>query len=322
MYFMRKSRAFLILKITISALLLVVLYGRMDLESLAGALSRIRLAPMIVFFALLLLNTAISTLKWKLLLKADHTEVGFPPLLASYWVGTFFNVFLPSNIGGDAYRIVDVGRRSAKPVHTAASVFADRLSGFLALAIFGLIFPLLGHRVVSEPLIVLLPLITFAGLLGMVWMLWAKRPAQWLLSLRVVRRFPRVETLGRTFLDSMTAYRQRPHVMARVMGISFLFQFTVIVAVAMLGAALDLRIPFFYFCIFVPLISLLEAIPASIYGLGFRDAGYVLFLTQIGHAQGEAAALSLLYVAASLAYASVGGLVWVVRRAKPKGTVL
>jgi glycosyltransferase 2 family protein len=66
----------------------------------------------------------------------------------------------------------------------------------------------------------------------------------------------------------------------------------------------------------VPLISLLEAVPVSIYGLGLRDTGYVLFLTQTGHTRGEAAALSLLYVSATLLYASVGGMIWAARRAQ------
>jgi hypothetical protein len=198
-------------------------------------------------------------------------------------------------------------------------VFADRLSGFLALAVFGLVFPLFGRRVLSEPEILLLPVVTFAGLLGVVWMLWARRPAEWVLALPPVRRLPRVETLGHRFLDSMAAYRRGPRVIARVMAISFVFQFTIVVAVAMLGAALGLRIPFLYYCVFVPLISLLEAIPISIYGLGLRDTGYVLFLTQVGHTRGEAAALSLLYVSASLVYASVGGLIWAFRRGRSGG---
>jgi glycosyltransferase 2 family protein len=311
---MHRKRAILIVKVLISAALLAVLYGRMDFANLAAALRRVQPGPLALFFLLLLGNTAISAWKWKSLLAADGVALPFAPLFASYWVGTFFNVFLPSNIGGDAYRIVDVGRRSARPVHTAASVFADRLSGFLALAVFGLVFPLLGRGRVAQPLLLALPAATFAGLLGLLWMLWTPGPSRWLLRRRVVRRFPRFEGACRAFLDSMAAYRGRPRVLGRVMAISFLFQFAVIVAVSLLGAALELRIPFFAYCVFVPLISLLEAVPVSIYGLGLRDTGYVLFLTQTGYTRGDAAALSLLYVSASLAYAAVGGLIWAARR--------
>jgi glycosyltransferase 2 family protein len=314
---MQRHRAILILKLAISAALLAVLYGRMDFANLAAALRRVRPGPLALFLLLLLGNTAVSAWKWKSLLAADGVVLPFAPLFGSYWVGTFFNVFLPSNIGGDAYRIVDVGRRSARPVHTAASVFADRLSGFLALAVFGIGFPLLGRGLLAaQPVLLALPLVTFAGLLGLLWMLWAPAPSRWLLRRRAVRRFPRIETACRTFLESMAAYRGRPRVMGRVMAISFLFQFTVIVAVSLLGAALELRIPFFAYCVFVPLISLLEAVPVSIYGLGLRDTGYVLFLTQTGHTRGEAAALSLLYVSATLLYASVGGMIWAARRAQ------
>ena len=102
--------------------------------------------------------------------------------------------------------------------------------------------------------------------------------------------------------------------MARVMSLSFVFQFSVIVAVYLLGRALELGVPFFYFCMFVPLISLLEAVPVSIYGIGLRDSGYVFFLTQIGRTREEAAALSLLYVAATLVYSAAGGVILIFRR--------
>lgn len=310
---MKKSTTSLLAKILISLTLIVVLYSRIDFAGLRSRLADLRVLPLAAFFVLLLFNTAISSLKWRVLLKADAIDIPFGKLLVSYIIGTFFNVFLPSNIGGDAYRIYDISQRSAKPVNTFASVFADRLSGFIALAAFGLVFPLVGCGLIDERRVLILPLGLFGLLAVIVWSLYQQTLLRRVLNLPVLRRLSRIQNLADKFLASITEYRKRPRLLAVVMGVSFLFQFTVIVAVYLLSRSLCLDVPFFYFCIFVPLISLLEAVPLSIYGIGLRDSGYVFFMMQIGRSAEDAAAMSLLYVAVTLVYSSLGGIIFMFR---------
>lgn len=309
-----KKKLLAAFKLLISVALIVALYRRIDFVDLAARMRGVAWLPLWGFFALLFFNTAISTVKWHILLRADAVDLPYRTLLGSYLVGTFFNVFLPSNIGGDAVRIYDVARHSDRPINSFASVFADRLSGFIALSVFGLVFPLAGWKSIAEPRLLFFPLAAFALFIGMAWALWRQTPVRWALSLPGLRRMTKLQAMAETFLASITAYRRRPRVLAKIMAVSFLFQFCVIVAVFLLAHALRLDIPFFPFCVFVPLISLLEAIPVTIYGVGLRDSGYVFFLTQIGHTRADAAALSLLYVAATLAYCSLGGIVFALRR--------
>ena len=311
---MRKRQALFPVKILVSAVLLFFLYRRLDLDDCLLRFRGLRVLPMVGFFGLLLFNTAISAAKWRILLSADHTHVPFLKLFTSYFIATFFNVFLPSNIGGDAYRIYDISRHSSKPVNTVASVFADRLSGFIALSLFGFVFPLLGLGLIDERGVLFMPLAVFTVLAALVWLLFQKKLLRAVLNMPPWRRWERLKVAVEKFLGSVDAYRRRSSVMARVMSVSFVFQFAVIIAVYLLGRALELEIPFFFFCMFVPLISLLEAVPVSIYGLGLRDSGYVFFMTQIGRSREDAAAISLLYVAATLVYSAIGGIILLFRR--------
>ena len=71
-----------------------------------------------------------STWRWGLLLKAQHLDFRFRSLTSSFLVATFFNNFLPSNIGGDVVRIADTppgGARGRWPrrwfCSTAGSAF-------------------------------------------------------------------------------------------------------------------------------------------------------------------------------------------------------
>jgi hypothetical protein len=116
-------------------------------------------------------------------------------------------------------------------------------------------------------------------------------------------------------LASIRAYPRVPAVWLGSLAIALLFQFVAIVAVYSLGRALGLGLGLLPFCFFVPFITLMEMIPISIFGIGLRDVGYATFMEAVGRTTDDAAALSLLYVAATLAYVSLGGVIFVFRRA-------
>ena len=90
--------------------------------------------------------------------------------------------------------------------------------------------------------------------------------------------------------------------------LSFAFQFSVITVVYLLARALGISVAYFYFSAFVPLITLMEALPISIYGIGVRDYGYVFFFTQAGMSDIETRTLALFFMAVAVCYSLVGGL--------------
>ncbi len=311
---MNKQKIFFIIKLLISFGLMFFLYRKVDFAEIISMVGNINGWLLLVLFGLLFFNTAISTLKWKILLLADDIHIPFKGLLSSYMIASFFNIFLPSNIGGDAYRIVDIAKQSSRPVHTFASVFIDRLSGFLALAIMGFVFPLAGHGMLEDGRVLFVPLAVFVVIVVMIWALYNQKLLRWGMRITRIDRVDKISSMVNQFLDSVTAYKEKQGVLAKIMGVSFVFQFTVIVFVYLLSTTIGFDIPFLYFCMFVPLISLLEAVPASIYGVGFRDAGYVLFFTQVGRTHEDALLMALLYVAVTLLYALIGGIIFVVKK--------
>ena len=119
------------------------------------------------------------------------------------------------------------------------------------------------------------------------------------------------------FLESVREYGRDPWVLVKGLMISLLFQFLVIVAIFCVGTSLKLGIPFFSYCVFVPLVCLLESVPSTINGMGFSDAGYIMFFSAVGLADPTAAApaMALLYMMLTLIYASCGGLLFLRRLA-------
>ena len=58
-----------------------------------------------------------------------------------YWLGMFYNLFLPGGIGGDAYKVLVLNRRNMQSVKKlSAAVLLDRISGVAGLAILVAIY--------------------------------------------------------------------------------------------------------------------------------------------------------------------------------------
>lgn len=68
--------------------------------------------------------------------------------LKLYWLGMFYNLFLPGSISGDAYKVVLLNKRLKAPYKkTSAAVLLDRFSGLLGL---GLILCIYAGRVLPQ----------------------------------------------------------------------------------------------------------------------------------------------------------------------------
>ena len=67
-----------------------------------------------------------------------NIQVKLPQLenIKLYWLGMFYNLFLPGGIGGDAYKVIVLSRRNVQSVKKlSAAVLLDRISGVAGLAI-------------------------------------------------------------------------------------------------------------------------------------------------------------------------------------------
>ena len=308
-----KKHLTLLAKLVVMAGLLAVLYRHVDFDAFRGALAGMKWGWLPLIYALLLMNTTLSSLKWQLLLRADGVRVPLPSLLSSYLIGTFFNLFLPSSIGGDSYRVVEASRHGGA-AKSFASVFADRLTGFLALAIWGLLFSAVGWSSLPDKRILWLPVLVFGLMATMVFALIQRT---WMVAVLHFLRFDRLKQLDaflHRFLDSLAGYHANRALLAKVFSISLFFQMMAIVIIFCISKAMDWHVPFIYFSIFVPLITLGEALPISIFGIGVRDSLYVFFFSQGGASREQALSMALVYVLITTGYSLLGGVLFLLRR--------
>lgn len=314
-------RRFLLIavKLSVSISLLLFLYRKTPIEQIKDLALNINFTYLLPIGLLLFVNTVISAGKWQLFLKADNVSISLWDLTVSYMSGTFCNLFLPSNIGGDSYRIYDIARQSREGVRSAASVFADRLSGFVALVILSFISSCyVAFEFASFHYLMLPTLLLFVFVVVLV-MLYKQEPVKRLLKMTGLNRFSAVAKVSDKLFLSFSRYGADHTLIAKVMVLSFAFQFSVITVVYLMARSLGAAIPFHYFSAFVPMITLMEALPISIYGIGVRDFGYVYFFTQVGMGDLETRALALFFMATGICYSLIGGLFFLYKLwSKPK----
>ena len=265
-----KKQLGLLAKLAVMAGLLALLYRKVDFADFRAALAGLQWGWLPIIYVLLFVNTVLNSWKWGLLLRADGIRMSLGSLICSHLIGTFFNLFLPSSIGGDAYRVVDVGRRAHAGAKSFAAVFAERLMGFLALALWGLLFTAIGWARLPDPRILFLPVVVFV-LMGA--LVFAVIQRTWLTAVWNFLRLNRARRLDAflsRFLDSLAGYHADRKLVAVVFVLSLVFQMIAITTIFLISQALNWSVPFIFFCIFVPLITLGEALPISIFGIGFN----------------------------------------------------
>ena len=296
------------LKFFCSAGLIYLLYRNISFIQIRDLLFEINTLYLVPIALLLVLNTVISAKKWQLFLHADGVELSLAGLTISYMTGTFCNLFLPSNIGGDTYRVYDIAKQSKDGARSAASVFADRFSGFVALGTLSLFSSLYVASIMGSAHLLIFPVLLVTAFSVILIALVKQDPVRELLRFSRLDRVAAVKRISEKLFASFSCYGANKTLLIKVMGLSFTFQISVITVIFLMACALGTTVPYFYFIAFVPLIMIMEALPISIFGIGVRDYGYVFFFTQVGMSDIETRTLAIFFTAVAVLYSLVGGL--------------
>ncbi len=306
--------ALLITKIAVSVALLIYLFSTSDLGSLRNSLRTSDTVLMAMAAALYALILVISTWRWRMLLKAQGYEARMGQLSASYLVATFFNNFLPSNIGGDVIRVRDTLPLTGSTTTSLAVVAIDRILGLGALYLLAVTSYLMGGvalRGLMGAAPALLLLTVLFGLLAYVFF----RPgtARSLMALSGLGSHSWARERFEIVQGAVHVYRAR---MAAVWGAfvaSMALQALVVCYYYEIARALKIPIPLSACFLVIPLCSLLQTVPISFNGWGIRESVFILYFGQLGLPQESALAFSLVGASLIVLLSLSGAVVWTSR---------
>lgn len=305
------SGGWLALRAAIAITLLWLVLRGAGAEALGARFSRATLPAVLAGSVLLLLSQALAAVRWRLLLGPGAPRLS--ALIHLYLVGAFFSLFLPTAVGGDAFRATMVARSAPEPEAAVLSVVLDRVFGVVALLLFGVAGVLLdpasasglGVRLAGALAPGRLLLLVSAGLTGLA-----------ILAL-LARRQPRLRALPATLAAALRATLARGRSAALALLVSLAVQALMVLLWMVIARGVGLSLPASRFLVGVPLVSLATMLPLSLAGLGVREWAWVWFLAPFGVPSGDAVALSLSYFACPLLAGLVGGALFTARGAGP-----
>lgn len=295
-----------VIRIVVSVGLLVWVLRGVDLAVLKSKLASAHLGWLFLAFAVNSVGNVFGAWRWKLLLQSQGRDVPMPRLFGSYFVGLFFNNFLPSTIGGDIVRATDSKKKGGGTLTEHLTVIlVERLIGLLATLALGGLAALTGAAHDIDPRITWAlggALLIASGGLYLV-----LHPGFRRRVMKIVERVPIAfarRTIGK-MLGAFELFSQARGALAGNFLLSLAFQFLLIVHYWLIQFAFGEHIPFLKFVVVVPLVFCVIILPIGINGLGVRESAFVALLSRAGMEPASALALSL----ASYGIAVVQGLI-------------
>ncbi len=307
-----RDRLWLALRLVVSGGLLAYVVTSVGLSTIVDHLTALPWWAVVIPLGLAVLNVVISSYKWLLVLRLRGIDIPLRSLYLYYYIGQFFNAFLPTTIGGDGARMYYLYDRHEVGPDAASSVIVERATGLLsvfALAGLGGVF-LLGR--LSTTLVAAVVLGATVGIACSLWLLFDTR-ARWLFDRTVFR----VEAfdLGsrlRSVHEAIWEYRSNPVGLLPIIGLSLLFRGVVVLNTYVVALGLGMDVPAGYFLVIVPLVELVLLVPISIQGFGVRETSYLYLFSAVGAAGELAVALGVvMQLVLGIFNNVVGGLVYV-----------
>lgn len=292
------ARVSFLLRAAVSVGLIVLLLTRVDLSAVGDTFRLANPALLAADFLIYLGAIALGTLKWELLCRAQGIEVGFFALLRSTFVSLFFGNFLPSNVGGDVVRAVDLSRETGRAEAASISVLVDRIIGLLVFVGSAAVTSLLALVLLSDQPeiagIAFAASVLFLGILAVFVAMLSRRVSR--AAGGLLRWLPQLNPLhatARRIYNALQVYRHARQALLWAALLSLAIQMLTTLVNYLLGLALGLPIPFIYYFLFNPLVAFVLLLPVSINGIGLKETIYVFFYTNVAGLVAREQSLSL-----------------------------
>ena len=297
---------FLRLAVVLAAIIWAGLMVSRQWESFAEYFRQMNPWVFVFVLGICVLGQILVSLRWWLLLRSQSIRIEFWAAVRLFFLGWFYNNFMPSSVGGDLVRAWYVTHHTEKKFEAALSVFVDRVVGLvstLVIAVFfytvflrgqsGLTFSHkqggLGDLIAEYQGIIL----TVLGLMacGFAAMLLIPKIRARLKNLLSLIRLKGMKIFTK-LKGAAVIYCSKPMALLGVFGLTVIMQIMVISGFWLLGRSMGIDVGIKYYYVIFTLSWVLGAIPISIGGAGVVEGSLVIMFTQLTGID-ESAALAI-----------------------------
>lgn len=271
----------LALKLVITGLCIWYVSGKIDFARAGSAIRSANWLYLGLALLLFVISKIFSAIRLNIYFHDSGVRLGQGENLRLYWLGMFYNLFLPGSISGDAYKVVLVSRQFGISYRKAmAAIFVDRFSGLLGL---GLILAVYSFFVLDKALF----LAAVAGSIVLAFLAF---------YLVIRRYFP---DFRRNFLPTLFW--------------AVLVQLSQVVCAYLIMTALGIPAHVTEYIFLFLVSSVVAVLPLTIGGLGAREIVFLEGAAYFGLIQENSVVISILFYVITLV-GSLPGLVYVFRQ--------
>lgn len=295
-----------ILKLLFSAGLIAFFIWHVDVSQFISAIPRTRVSFLLIGLVLYPLGQIVCAVKWQYLARALGINKDLKPMLGLYFIGMFFNLVLPTSIGGDITRGLYLTPNSGKTRSGFLSVLVERGTGLIAVVLVASVVMLTSYGAALPRILRFgFPVATLL-MFGFIWIL------PWLLG--------KTRTKMRELIcEDLIIFWKKPKIGLVAVLYSLIFH-TILVAIHVcITKALSLNIPVPYHFVTISLASLASLLP-SFNGIGVRDGAYIYLLSLIGIDKAFGLLFSLLWFLIMAISSFIGCIVYLMRGLSPAPT--
>ena len=271
-------------------------------------MSRIKVQVFLLVCALYIFSQIFFIFRWRIVSRLLHIEVRFRNMIRWYFISIFFNLILPTSIGGDAAKVYYLSEETKAIGSSILSVFFDRYIGMFAILCVATAAAIYSKVKIEDHMVYpYLMLISLGAVLISFFL--TTNYSQWVQKL-IPDRFPNLKGFVEKFNLCFRVLLNNPRNVGMCFGLSILFLFTLVIVHYLLISGLGYRMEIAHLMVFVPLIALATLVPFTINGLGIREGAYILLFSSVGLTMEECFAVAFYILAIGYVTGSVGGILY------------
>jgi uncharacterized protein (TIRG00374 family) len=255
-------------------------------------------------------------LRWQLFLRMLHIEVPLRETSRLFFIGAFFNQFLPGTTGGDVVRVIFLMRdHPENKTEGFLSVAVDRLLAVLVLVIMGLLFAWMRDDWFAHSFAVgqlmkwfAITLVIMAGALVASFIITSRH-----LVALLPRKFPfRKQIVKLSKLWQLCLENRREALLGAIYTVPMLLAY--FAAFCFAAKAFTDKVSLWDMTSIMPLVTAISSLPISLNGIGVREALFEELLAELcGVPRGTGLLISIAGMTVYLLWGLVGGVFYLGR---------
>lgn len=309
----RVKRLIVLAKMLVSISLLVYLLYHIKPGNFVGTILNAQPKFLVWAAVLFLSSNLLGSWQWGMLLRSQRVQIPFYRVASFYFVGLFFNNFLPANIGGDIVRIYDASKYCKDMSAVFIATFMDRVIGLLAISFLAVVASAFSLDHYKIFLLYLTVVLGFLGSLVVVLSILNRRIlAVFERPFKLIKAFDINNRITKLF-DELHSFRDRIPLLMAVVSLAIGIQILRVFVHYLVARSLGITLSPAYFFLFVPVLAALSALPVSINGLGVREGAGVVLFGLVGVAARDAFSIEFITYLVGVAISLSGGVIFLMR---------